>query len=1145
MNEREVFEQAIEIRDPKERSAFLDNFCSGNEQLRKRFEELLASHEQASGFLQVPAVDQIPLSNMNQQPPGIEPSEAGWFTQSDAEDSDGKLPNSPDLSFLQPPTKPGSLGQLGHYTIMEVLGRGSFGIVFKAFDEILHRYVAVKAMNPQLASTSPPRKRFLREARSVAALKHENIVQIYSVEERPVPYLAMEFVDGGTLRQKLMDVGPLEVPEILHLGRQMATGLAAAHEKGLIHRDIKPGNILLEAGPDQKVKISDFGLARAADDATMSQTGTISGTPMFMSPEQALGKTLDQRSDLFSLGSVLYQMTSGRPPFRGRSSVSVLKRVVDESPRPIHDILPSAPEWLCNIIDKLQAKNPDERYQTAREVADLLARCQNELNTTGKVTCVGARVEPSSESPKPPPANRFENLRIAAAAGALLTLGLLTATELTGVTNLLPQRASNETKLENRGDTSSNQTQRPYQSTPIGQSPLDKLDPAAIPPEERFDWQPDELVAVIGSHARRGWGFCQSLAFSPDSTQVMTQHSQSFDDVTIWDAATGKRMQSITSNTPEHLHSVFLLPGEKRLVILHTGPYQFFDSSGKILAEGVLQGPDGKPTFFLSKDLCENSQTLIATNTDCSKILSYAIRENTLVFQDEIQRSPGNPANRGFDLPAVATEANRLIFPDNHKLFTCSIQDGKFGPKTELAIPLPNNETLPIAITPNGRSLVLAMLGDRGGAEVWDLATDQPQRKHKIAIGGNFAISPDSKWLAAKWHDTSLYLLEGEEPKQTLVVDDTDNAGQLGQIRFSPDGSKFVLGNFGCGLVRFWDLSASQPVEIQPFNPETAFLVSRTEIALSRSLNSQEGHLQLPRLDIPSGLRERTQTWDITGTKPAPGPLADMKSSGPVFHLGEDRFFQIAIGSEKNPLQLYRLRNSRLKAIGLPFGSPHSIGNISPDRRSTILYSPFQEPKQLECFDLSNDKPQRKWIISLQDCHLDGLAAHNHHRVWFSPDKRWFATQAKGDQGNGNWKLVLWRNTSTVPEVHATLPIERLPLYYDAAFSSDGKRFAHWPDYKAMVLLDLTGEEPRQIAECSDESKMHGERAQFAFSPDNKYLAVGSVRGVCIFDTTSMLPVWDWQSPGFVHWLDWAADGRHLVTHNGNNTVYVLRLSLD
>ena len=155
---------------------------------------------------------------------------------------------------------------------------------------------------------------------------------------------------------------------------QAAAGLAAAHAQGLVHRDVKPANILLADGIE-RVKLTDFGLARAADDASLTRTGVIAGTPQYMSPEQARGEPVDPRSDLFSLGSVLYAMCTGRPPFRAETSYGVLRRITDEEPRPIREINPDIPDWLCGIVAKLMAKRPDDRFQSAREVAALLEQC--------------------------------------------------------------------------------------------------------------------------------------------------------------------------------------------------------------------------------------------------------------------------------------------------------------------------------------------------------------------------------------------------------------------------------------------------------------------------------------------------------------------------------------------------------------------------------------------------------------------------------------------------------------------------------------------------------------------------------------------------------------------------------------------------
>lgn len=289
--------------------------------------------------------------------------------------------------FLDPPTRPGWLGRLAHFEIEKILGRGAFGIVAKAYDEKLHRVVAIKMLSPNLATASPLRQRFLREARSAAAVTHENVVAIYDTQEEPIPYLVMEFVPGPTLQQRMNETGPMEVAEVLRVGQQIASGLAAAHAVNLIHRDIKPSNILLSGGLSERAKISDFGMARAVDDASMTRSGMIAGTPMYMAPEQAHGETLDHRADLFSLGSVLYQMAGGRPPFRAMNTLAVLKRVCEDTPPPLDDVLPGTPRWLEKIIFRLLEKKLEDRYQTAQEVADLLTRCQRELEYNGKVTC--------------------------------------------------------------------------------------------------------------------------------------------------------------------------------------------------------------------------------------------------------------------------------------------------------------------------------------------------------------------------------------------------------------------------------------------------------------------------------------------------------------------------------------------------------------------------------------------------------------------------------------------------------------------------------------------------------------------------------------------------------------------------------------
>ncbi|HEY7330203.1 MAG TPA: protein kinase [Gemmataceae bacterium] len=275
---------------------------------------------------------------------------------------------------LAPSQISGHLGRLGSYEVVETIGRGGFGVVFKAFDPSLNRFVALKVLAPHLASNAAARKRFAREARAAAAVRDEHVVAIHNVEEaNGLPYLVMEYISGISLQQRLDRDGPLALEEILRIGRQTAAGLAAAHAQGLIHRDIKPANILLENNVE-RVKITDFGLARAADDAGLTQSGTLAGTPQYMAPEQTRGEPLDHRADLFSLGSVLYAMCTGRPPFRAESTLAVLRCINEDSPRPIRQINPSIPPWLEEIISILQAKDPDQRFSSAAEVADLMGR---------------------------------------------------------------------------------------------------------------------------------------------------------------------------------------------------------------------------------------------------------------------------------------------------------------------------------------------------------------------------------------------------------------------------------------------------------------------------------------------------------------------------------------------------------------------------------------------------------------------------------------------------------------------------------------------------------------------------------------------------------------------------------------------------
>jgi tRNA A-37 threonylcarbamoyl transferase component Bud32 len=277
------------------------------------------------------------------------------------------------LDGLAPTSREGFLGRLGGIDVRRVIDRGGMGVVFEGLDPELNRTVAVKVLSPHLLADEAAKERFLREAQAVAALTHENVVAIHAIDRTAagMPYLVLQHVAGESLADRLGREKKLPPDEVARIGAEIARGLAAAHAVGLVHRDVKPANVLLEKETG-RVLLTDFGLAKVAGGETITGVGTVAGTPAFMSPEQAAGDDVDARSDLFGLGSLLYAAASGRLPFSGDSPYVVLDRIRTGSLRPLAELDPSLPPWLCALVHKLMGKTPGDRVQTADEAAGLL-----------------------------------------------------------------------------------------------------------------------------------------------------------------------------------------------------------------------------------------------------------------------------------------------------------------------------------------------------------------------------------------------------------------------------------------------------------------------------------------------------------------------------------------------------------------------------------------------------------------------------------------------------------------------------------------------------------------------------------------------------------------------------------------------------
>lgn len=278
---------------------------------------------------------------------------------------------------------PELLGRVGEYDVESLIGVGGMGAVFRAFDRELNRPIAIKFLLPRHARSVLSRQRFAREAKAIAAVSDENVIPVYRIDPNPShPWFSMPLIEGVSLQQFVYEQGPLPPLQLVQFSKQIAAGLSAAHEKGLIHRDIKPANILVEQkdGDCGRVVVTDFGLAREESDERLTQTGMIAGTPQYMSPEQADGRKLDQRSDLFSLGSVIHFMATGEAPFHGNNQLELLKNIREAKTPAIRQHNSDIPVRLEQAIERLLSGNPDHRFQTASEVKNFFAGYEAHLS---------------------------------------------------------------------------------------------------------------------------------------------------------------------------------------------------------------------------------------------------------------------------------------------------------------------------------------------------------------------------------------------------------------------------------------------------------------------------------------------------------------------------------------------------------------------------------------------------------------------------------------------------------------------------------------------------------------------------------------------------------------------------------------------
>ncbi len=681
----------------------------------------------------------------------------------------------------------------GPFEILEPLGGGGMGIVCKARDTRLDRVVALKFLPWELTRDPAAKQRFMQEAHAASALEHPNICTILEVGETSDGrlYLAMPCYDGETLRRKL-EGGPLPVEEAVEIAEQIARGLAKAHRSGIVHRDIKPANLVVTE--DGVLKILDFGLAKLAGEVAISHTGSSAGTPAYMSPEQARGEEVDARTDLWSLGVVLYEMLAGRRPFRAEQEQAVLYAILNQRPQPLREIRPEVPPELARIVDRLLAKEPAERYASADEAfADL--RTLRGANLTGTMLLRGPRpaVRPwvwgaAAVGLALGIAGIYLLARLGGREGAPLRVKFSRLTDQAGVEgfpNVSPEGDFFLYARETAPGNSDVYLQRVGGSKPINltaDSPQEDTQPAFSPDGELIAFRSERdgggifLMGATGESVRRLTDFGYNPAWSPDGERIAVATESTTDP-------RGRVSQS-------RLFSVEVATGRRRLVVAGDAKQPSWSPGGQRIAYWGVAAAGARRALWT---------------------VAAAGGEPVQVTHDEfVNWSPG-----------WSPDGRYLYFAGDRggsmNLWRVPIDEttGRLGGPPE-AVTTPSPWSGPLSLSRDGRYLLYATLEERSTIERVEVDPDglvaagplQPVLQGSWQVS-SANLSADGRWVAfnTSFPQEDLFVLSaaGGEPRQLTqdlfrdrgvdwlpdgrILFFSDRSGRFEAWSIRPDGS--------------------------------------------------------------------------------------------------------------------------------------------------------------------------------------------------------------------------------------------------------------------------------------------------------------------------------------------------------------------